>query len=70
MLSCEERIGKLNQELIKLKQAPKVKGFREKMVSFANRALYPFKSDTLQKLTPIVGDTLPHLDPAVTALQL
>jgi hypothetical protein len=39
-------------------------------MGFANRALYPFKSDTLQKLTTIVGDTLLQLSPAVTALQL
>jgi hypothetical protein len=70
ILSCKERIGRLNQELIKLRHAPKAKGSREKMVGFANRALYPFKSDTLQKLTTIVGDTLLQLSPAVTALQL
>jgi hypothetical protein len=58
ILSCEEKIGRLNQELIKLRHAPKASGFRAKIVGFTNRALYPFKSDTLQKLTTVVGDTL------------
>jgi succinate dehydrogenase flavin-adding protein (antitoxin of CptAB toxin-antitoxin module) len=70
ILSCEERIGRLNQELIKLRHASKARGFREKMMGFANRALYSLKSDTLQKLTTIVGDTLLQLNPALTALQL
>jgi hypothetical protein len=70
ILSCEERICRLNQELIKLRHAPKARGFREKMMGFANRTLYPFKSDTLQKLTTIVGDTQLQLNPALTALQL
>ena len=68
ILSCEKGIGKLREKLDECSRCAVPKTYKEKIQKSAQKALYPFKKDTLQSLKTIVTELQDNLSISIQAL--
>lgn len=70
LIGCYEAIKKLEELLSKCKQESQSEGFRDKLRTFRQRTLFPFKKETLQSLRCAVSDCQENVDTAMSILQM